>query len=550
MNYLPLLLSIGSGIVLTGCASLDTSSIKDSFDILKPATPRDEFKNGINKRLKNADSIEQFAMDLDKYVPVEKLNQSVNKHSTYTQVDTSYQYHLKSKKYVDNPTTSLVSGLIIGYENACKNLNGRMYSDPRLPFQSEETGIWPAVCYKRNSGEPLFRFYTYATSGQDPLDKTYWSVFQYPNKTSTNNGRWLVDATSNSIYHVQNEIKKVSPKLSSKVSMDGRNLKIGYLSFNKTRFDSLPLSCFKTTVKVHDDSLLENSPLDEPTRGSMANKDTYAKTIISNRSGVEAKCLDPKLRSATLYFGANRLTGASFKVDIGSSFVADVKRNIPNLKLVYKNKTERFYQSGDYVVQHFIERGFSNQKITNERISIWSRLPEQEAYQFLEIHGYPDYYGLRLGQTIKGDLKDLLKNAVQNEWDKKINNYHVLVNLPSFGYNAFGDPRVLLTLQFDKDNRLYEFKISPSQFSTRLPTKTEMDNYMRNSFTFAMLTNADIIELPPQKRKLLSYHYFSNDYPLEKTGGIPLYSVQLLVRQADPYVQGIIFTNALATPNI
>lgn len=114
MNYLPLLLSIGSGIVLTGCASLDTSSIKDSFDILKPATPRDEFKNGINKRLKSADSIEQFAMDLDKYVPVEKLNQSVNKHSTYTQVDTSYQYHLKSKKYVDNPTTSLVSGLIIG----------------------------------------------------------------------------------------------------------------------------------------------------------------------------------------------------------------------------------------------------------------------------------------------------------------------------------------------------------------------------------------------------------------------------------------------------
>lgn len=508
---------------------------------------------GVRARLESAHAIEQISMDLDQFLPVKKLDQSVNKHPTYTQVDASYQYHLDSNKFIDNPTSILISGLIAGYENACRALNGRTHSEPQLPFTNpnpEDTNIWPAVCYKPGSGEALFRFYIYATTGTNPLDKTLWSVFQYPNPTVTNQNLWLVDATENSIYHVQNTIKQVSPKLSSEVSMDARNLKIGYLNFNKTRFDSLPLSCFKITAKVHDDSVLENAPIDDPGRGSMTINETYGQTAIGVRSGIKAKCLGPKLGRVSLYFGNNRLVGASFDVDPGSSLLNDLQRTIPGLVFVNKTNNERLYQSKDYEVTHYKAPDIANPKIINETISIWSRIPEQQANQYLATYGYPNYYGLRLGQTSKADLKDLLQNAYQNNFDKKLNQYHVLVNLPIFGFNAFGDPRVYLRLKFNDEDRLYEFMIAPSQYSTRLPTKTAIENFMRNSFSFAMLTDSHIIEIPPKPAKLLSYHYFNNAYPLEKTGGIPLYAVQLLIRKGESRVEGLIFTNGLAIPPI
>ena len=60
---------------------------------------------GVRARLESAHAIEQISMDLDQFLPVKKLDQSVNKHPTYTQVDASYQYHLNSNKFIDNPTS-------------------------------------------------------------------------------------------------------------------------------------------------------------------------------------------------------------------------------------------------------------------------------------------------------------------------------------------------------------------------------------------------------------------------------------------------------------
>ncbi len=316
--------------------------------------------------------------------------------------------------------------------------------------------------------------------------------------------------------------------------------------FGKTKLDELPLRCFYSNSKVfrQDENVPEEAPM-----LFLWTWENSGRIVIRPKKSRISECFGRGVRDISLSFANQKLSDirATYTKDYFDKIRPHIASTIKKFGLACKA-----HSLGMKCNNRQIEIKIHNEYLTSDEVPIKvvefevkDKGPANDAMSYLKAHGFPRYGQFNLGLDTKTSLKALMKRAgyeQANNLDRLLNEYRTLNILSYPNGGAVVGELVTAEIFFDTNDVLYSYSATFNPvFRRKLDYVVDIlgDEFLYQGRTLCWLINTGTEE------PLIEEVFWHRDYLPEKTGGVPLYAVNVRVGLYSGYVHSMEITNPL-----